>query len=131
MIVPKKKICRGCKQLRNLFSKGVCWSCWSKAFAKPIKKSTTISKMSRKHKDRILFYKALREDYLKEHPICEFDNCTNKADQIHHKSFRDGDNLFLNFMGICSKHHRHIHDNPEQSYEKGYLISRLKKNNEK
>ena len=94
---------------------------------KPIKKSNkAIPIFSESRKERNKKYKILRDEYLLSHPLCEVCN-QRKADQIHHRKGRDGDNLFSHFLATCSECHRYIEDNPQFAKENNYSISRIKK----
>lgn len=47
-------------------------------------------------------------------------------DHIHHKLRRGqgGTNMMSNLLALCSRCHRLVHDNPEQSYLEGTLLRR-------
>lgn len=58
-------------------------------------------------------------------PKCEI--CRERpADQVHHRLGRDGERLLdaRYYMGLCAGCHTHVHANPQESYEKGWLIRR-------
>lgn len=55
---------------------------------------------------------------------CE--RCTNRATVVHHKKGRGPDgNQPQHLMAVCDDCHRHIHNNPTESYEHGWMIRRL------
>lgn len=121
LIKRKLKTCSICDEQCYLFSKGCCKSCWQKIYGK-----SSIKRTSDKMKERTSQYQWLRDKYLKDHPTCEI--CGTKKDlDLHHKKFRDGDNLFSNFMTVCRNCHNYIHENVLESYQKGWLLSRLEK----
>lgn len=88
-----------------------------------------IAWQSESYKERIRKYKALREEYLKEHPFCEVCNA-HPATEIHHKKKRHGENLFQHFLAVDRECHRLIEENPKWAYEHGYSIPHLKKDND-
>ena len=70
-------------------------------------------------------YQKQRNEYLKEHPLCQV--CHGKpSSEIHHRKGRDGNNLFQYFLAVDHECHRKIEENPEWAKEMGYSISRLK-----
>lgn len=81
-----------------------------------------IKKQSEVGKNRTEKYNILKEEYMNEHPTCEMEGCNSIEREIHHKGGRVGDNLYKNFMCVCRLHHTYIHDNPKESYEKGWLL---------
>lgn len=83
----------------------------------------TIPKMSEGMKKKYQEYRPARDKYMKEHPICEFKNCTKVSQDLHHKAGR-GANLSRpeTFMAVCRAHHNYIHANPKEARELGYLI---------
>lgn len=113
----KLKKCRLCNEDKYLFSRGRCLECTKK------EEKYKIPKQSKKEKDRLEIYYQLREKYLNKHPNCEI--CNAKATEIHHKGLRTGDNLFKHFMSICRACHLYLHEHPEESYEKGYLLVKI------
>ena len=125
MIKRKQKPCAECKVPSYLFSKGLCRACWQKKYGKAIKKQQTeIKRQSGKGKEREAKYNTAREVYLSEHNSCE--RCgTREKLEIHHKKGRDGKNRYNYFMTVCRPCHTWIHDNVEESYGLGYLLSRL------
>ena len=96
----------------------------------PLKrKPSTLAKsrlkpVSARRKVELKAYTLLRKAYLGNHPICEWQGCKNKADQIHHKNHRHKDRLndVTHWMAICFWHHRDAHDHPAIARELGYLI---------
>jgi hypothetical protein len=50
---------------------------------------------------------------------CEFPGCRQPASDIHHKRGRAGALLLLTrfWAGVCSAHHRWIHENPQAARE--------------
>jgi len=70
-------------------------------------------------------YRVLRDEYMNSHTKCEFHNCHNPSNDLHHKAKR-GKNLcnVSTFMAVCRKHHIWIHDNEIESKRMGYLIKK-------
>ena len=139
-----KKICKGCNKEQYIFGKGFCGTCYRNAFPEKflIKKSIKpkaktapvkpkikkpISKQSERQIIKTHKYQKLRDAYFLEHPICEFPGCGSKEIQLHHKKGRNGKNLYMWFMSCCDFHHKYIHEHPEESYQNGWLLSRIKK----
>lgn len=77
------------------------------------------------YKERMKKYKLLREEYLKEHFLCEVCNL-HPATEIHHKKKRHGENLFKHFLAVDRQCHRRIEEDPKWAYEQGYSIPHLK-----
>lgn len=52
--------------------------------------------------------------------------CTFRPEQIHHRRMRSqgGGDEPVNLLHVCGACHRFIHDNPAQSYERGWLLRR-------
>jgi hypothetical protein len=85
-----------------------------------------ISNISQKKMGELSIYRPLRDKYLEKNPICECENCENKATDLHHKMGRVGyadqesrdKGLKLlwdvrYFMACCSHCHIiRIHENP-------------------
>lgn len=117
MIKRKLKPCKGCLKDSYIFGKGLCTYCYHKG-RKPPKKT------SDKQRDRLKEYNAIRKVYLKDHPICEVCK-VNKAEHIHHKRGRIGNNLFKDFLAVCMPCHSKIEENPKWAKEMGYSLSRI------
>ncbi len=134
-----------------MWSHGLCKNCHRKAHPEKyqIKRSPIKSKIvdddsgkereggirrtrpkpiSDKLKAELKKYKVLRNEYLKENPVCEFEGCSCLASDLHHKAGR-GVNLnnVGTFMSLCREHHRYIHENDEWARERGYIWDRLAK----
>lgn len=125
MIERKKKICKICKQLTNLWSRGCCKSCWFKAFGKPISSSKkVIKKISDKHKERLKRYQKLRDAFLLG-KTCSFPECVSKEVECHHSEGRVGNNLFQGFVALCHKHHMWVETHPLEARELDLSKSRL------
>lgn len=92
----------------------------SSTFNKPKKE---INKRSEKRKSEEQIYSVLSKDYKKNNPICQRCKKSNTED-VHHRNGREGKrlNLIQFWMPACRKCHDYIHNNPEESYIKGWLI---------
>ena len=54
------------------------------------KGKTIINKVNSKTKDRNFKYARLRDQYMKDHPLCEFPFCGKPSVECHHKAgYRD------------------------------------------
>lgn len=92
----------------------------------PIKPSKSkIKPVSDTQKQRTNKYLQKRKEWLKQYPKCQVEGCTRLATQIHHKSGRIGNNLYKNFLSVCTEHHHMIEENPAWAKEQGYSLSRL------
>lgn len=124
-MIQKLKECKNCKVPSKLFSKGLCKLCWTKLFAKPIKRDNKLHKISQNEKERQRKYRELSRIYLLEHSICEVCG-TKKSEEIHHKAGRIGNNLFQHFLAVCRLCHRKVEENPTWAKENNFSISRIK-----
>lgn len=90
-------------------------------------KKHVIKSMSFKQYDRLKKYRVLRDDYMKEHPLCEakLGGCLGKSDSNHHKKGRIGDDLFKHFMATCSVCHEAIERMGKEVYDLGFKIKRI------
>lgn len=57
------------------------------------------------------------------HFTCKFPGCERAIQCYHHILMRSqgGKGSVDNCMPLCHRHHQHIHSNPEESYEQGWL----------
>ena len=149
----KNKICTRCKKSKKIYSKSMCLSCFKCIFPekflikksnKPIsqapikpkikktlikKKLNWIKKQSEKGIARQRKYQAIRDVFLVSKPLCEY--CGKPGIlECHHKHGRSSKWLFLELMAVHRVCHLLIHQNPKDSYEKGYMISRISKTQE-
>ena len=89
-------------------------------------KRKPIKHISDKQSKLLKEYRIVRDEYMKNHPYCEFPNCNSRDIQLHHKRSRE---YYLCdtsvFMSVCDKHHRWIHDNDAKSRELGYLLQSI------
>ena len=100
-------------------------------------KHKPISQMSKKMKGELAIYKPIRDQYMKDNPVCE---CCNDAESLdlHHVMGRIGyadENARLkglkllwdkrHFMAVCRSCHNEIHhEDPKWAREQGYLNSK-------
>lgn len=96
---------------------------------KPVKPNKKINPISDKEKKRLAEYRIVRDKFLKENPICEFPNCSNKEVQLHHGKGRIGSLLsdVRHFHSLCDTHHRWVEENPLKAKEMGLSANRLDK----
>ena len=54
-------------------------------------------------------------------------NCSGRATEVHHRLMRSqgGGHDVDNLLHLCGAGHRLVHDNPEHSYGKGWLLHRV------
>ncbi len=54
-------------------------------------------------------------------------NCSGRATEVHHRLMRSqgGGHDVDNLLHLCGAGHRFVHDNPEHSYGKGWLLHRV------
>jgi hypothetical protein len=109
-----------------------------------------IRKVSKKRASQSRLYAKLREEFLKEHPYCQWTIwhyclspdevskcggmmpingqicCVPKSTEIHHRKGRFGSRLNQTefWMAVSRDGHDWIHANPKPAYEKGYLLPR-------
>lgn len=99
-----------------------------------VSKTKHIAKKSAKLIDREKEYNRNRKPFLVNHQVCEanLQECTKKAQEIHHKAGRIGKLLTdqSNWLAVCRKCHIWITTNSKQAIEMGLSESRIKlKNN--
>ena len=88
-------------------------------------KRTRLSPVSKRRRKELSEYSALRKVFLSTFPIC-FRCAKSPATDIHHRWGRHKDRLNDTdwWIGVCRPCHDHIHANPAEAYELGYLIRR-------
>lgn len=91
------------------------------------KKRKRIAPVSERQKFALKIYSEKRVKYLTENPICEVEDCEDKATTIHHAKGRIGELLNdTNFWWACCMDcHTIIENNPEWAKQEGYSESRL------
>lgn len=86
-------------------------------------KRTKLRPVSEKRQGQKARYLDERARFLAQFPVCQ---CCGQAEstEAHHKAKRDGGRLtdWRQIMAVCHPCHRHIHANPEWSYEQGFLV---------
>jgi len=90
---------------------------------------TPLKRRSRKETARLARYQKARAAVAERSGFrCEARTrkCEGRLHQVHHRKGRDGDlidDLDL-LLGVCVWCHAYIHENPAESYERGWLIKR-------
>lgn len=92
-------------------------------------KRTPLRRRSTKESARVRRYEKAR--YIvaeRSNGSCEArtPNCRGVLDQVHHRKGRDGDlvdDVDL-LLGVCWVCHEHIHRNPLESYDRGWMLKR-------
>jgi hypothetical protein len=140
----KLKECSSCKKMIVLWKANpkLCKTCWLKIKpskqrslpepnsipAKLNKSSTPIKNVSDKKLIELKEYRIVRDRYLKENPVCEFEGCGSREVELHHKKPRAYHLCDISvFMSVCRRHHTWIHDHDAESREMGLLMSGLSK----
>ena len=131
------KECSNCHKMVYLWksSPKLCKSCWLQI--KPCKQRSPVEPIVSKPKiksvseGRLLAlkeYRVVRDKYLKENSVCEFEGCNSTDVELHHKKPRAYHLCDVSvFMSVCRRHHTWIHDHDAESREMGLLISGLSK----
>ena len=141
----KLKTCSFCKEDKLLWKANpkACQPCWAKYKAsesssspKPInlpQKDKSVLKRIKSVSDKKLVelaeYRVVRDQYLKDHPICEFYTCDCREVELHHAKGRIGSLLtdIRYFRSLCREHHQWAEKNPVLAKEMGLSLSRLDK----
>ena len=138
----KLKTCSFCKEDKMLWKANpkACKECWAKFKASGssskdksynvVQKDKSVLKrinsVSSKKILELAKYRIVRDQYLKDHPVCEFYTCDCREVELHHKKSRK---YYLSdvsiFMSVCREHHNWIHENDAKARELGYLLSSL------
>lgn len=83
---------------------------------------------SKRHRAYLAEYKQARDEVKNRASLrCEirvWDICEGRVHQIHHRLRRSqgGSNDVDNLLAACNSCHAYCHDNPTESYAKGWLI---------
>ena len=118
----KKKLCKGeCASMQYLFSKGMCKSCWSKVYKKPIKQ------VSESYQGILDEYRPKRKAFLENRPMCELKlkGCTRVAECIHHVKGKVSKALYLDetfWMASCIMCNGTVETIGQLAYELGLKI---------
>jgi hypothetical protein len=121
-----KKLCLDCKK-PFIFSKGLCKFCWQIKFSKPIKK------VSEKQAEKNAEYKIIRDQFVKDNPICQANinnnktKCTKETTQVHHMAGRIEYRLINieDFLACCFNCHNYIELHVEEAKQLGFSKNRL------
>lgn len=99
---------------------------WKRTDKKPTKNKPKkrISPISENRAKQLAIYRPKRDEYMKNHPVCEVDGCNNPSNDLHHKNKRNGNRVYDEkyFMAICRSHHTQIDEDTVWARENGYLI---------
>lgn len=132
MIKRKESNCIGCSNIRLIYAKGYCQSCyWSskrKSTDKPAaKQKKPIAKFSQKKLQELKEYRIVRDKFLKENNTCQYPNCNSSKVTLHHKAGRIGSLLtdVSNFVALCWQHHQYIEEHPAEALKLGLSAKRL------
>ena len=90
-----------------------------------------MNKVSEKRAGRLVIYKELRASFLKSHPLCEAElhGCGKKSSDVHHMCGRENDllNATVYWLSVCRSCHQKITDDSKMAIDKGFSISKHKK----
>lgn len=141
----KLKICSICERETVLWksSPKLCKNCWLKIKASEPSKSKSctlipkstkslayrIKSVSDKKLAELKEYRVVRDRYLKNNPICEYNGCSSTEITLHHKRGRVGSLLTDDkyFCSLCIKHHEWAEKNPKDAKSMGLSQNRLDK----
>jgi hypothetical protein len=86
-------------------------------------KRTPMRRASKKQVERLREYRVLKNEFLWDHPFCQWPGCTKLSQDIHHKAGR-GKNLnnTETWAALCRAHHDEAHRRPGQARKIGMLI---------
>lgn len=93
------------------------------------KGKTRLKPCSDKQAERLKEYRIVRDEYMRMYPNCEFPECPNRSQDLHHGAGRVGD-LLTNtkyFVALCRMHHSWVEEHPREAKELGLSFSRLSK----
>lgn len=89
-------------------------------------KSKRIKPISDKQLIRLAEYRLLRDEYMKNHEICEVKGCSRLAQDLHHSRSRE---YYLNdvkvFLAVCRLCHTRIHSEDKWARDNGYLLTSI------
>lgn len=133
-MITKSKECSVCHKICKLWKSTpkLCKDCAGKikaneAILTPSEPRKPISPISDKMKGDLALYRKKRDEYFKEHQVCEYPGCHNKKITLHHKRGKIGKLLTDEryFCSLCLKHHIEVNENPDEALKMGLVGSRL------
>lgn len=94
-----------------------------------VKKQYELQSVSKKRQEQLKLYRIERDQYFREHPVCEFPGCNSREVTLHHAAGRLGKFLTDNryFKSLCMPHHRFVEDHPEEALRLGLSYKRVEK----
>lgn len=95
---------------------------------KPIaRKPVKIKQSSDKRLKELAKYRIAREEYFKDHPVCEFPGCESTDVTLHHALGRIGRLLYdkKHFKSLCWPHHKFCEESPNEAKKLGLSGNRL------
>ena len=92
-------------------------------------KKYVIPKFSEKQLNKLAEFRKVRNEYMKDNPICEFPNCENPSTDLHHGAGKVGKLLTDKryFKALDREHHRWCELNPLEAQKLGLSFKRLDK----
>lgn len=93
-------------------------------------RTKAINNVSEKRKEENKVLEKVKAEVLKEHPVCQFPDCTKKSVDVHHSEGRIGKNLTdkKKMKALCRGHHVFCELNPKLAKQMKMSGSRLKAN---
>lgn len=135
----KKKICSFCgKEVPKLWyskppccSSGSCMKAYNESKPKkgtnipPSKRSSLIKPISDKKKKELVLYRKLRDEYMKNNPVCEW--CKSKPSQdLHHRKPRAYYLCDISvFSALCRECHNRCESDHEAARKAGFKLNHL------
>ena len=133
-IARKLKPCKTCGDPSYLWAHGNCKNCdgMLRAKAEQQKPIATPSKkpfkaISDKQTKRLAKYRVVRDEFLKERPVCEWDGCDSREVTLHHGAGKIGSLLWNKkyMKSLCWPHHEYCERHPDEAKKLGLSFDRL------
>ena len=89
----------------------------------PITKRNRIPRRTPQRAAQERRYRERVKVWLGQFHFCEWEGCTNKPTECHHRNGRRGKLLLFEdyWFALCQHHHRDVHDNPAEGRRRGLL----------
>ena len=68
-------------------------------------------------------YRKEASQWLRHYHFCEWEGCTKKPTEVHHRNGRRGRLLLWKngWFALCQNHHQHVHNHPDEARRRGLL----------
>lgn len=89
----------------------------------PIKRKKRLNPVGRLRRVTQQVYREKRDKFMREHPVCQYPNCSKASFDPHHRHGREGKNYLdtSTWSALCREHHNWVHAHPNQAREMGLL----------